>query len=131
MGLIFRKIFISIMLLITSASICIASWQGPTELITGSWGSADTQFGIRYEDSFDTFPRELIVLANGDIWIPDGFINKRLKLYDGSGNLKKIISYDENTRSFPEYWFIGIFEAIGVDGTVYMSSYLGQDLFAF
>jgi hypothetical protein len=108
-----------------------ASWKGPATLISGSWGSAKDQFGLEMNgDDYYEFPREIIVLPNGDIWIPDGLVNQRLKLYDASGSLKKIISLDIATRTFPEYWFIGQFKAVGTDGLVYMSNYMGKDLYA-
>jgi hypothetical protein len=130
MGLTICKKSILLFLLIIFCTQAEASWQGPSEVLSGGWGSADVQFGIRYEDSGDTFSRDIIVLANGDIWIPDGLVNERLKLYNSTGNLKKIIVLDKATRTFPEYWFIGKLAAVGSDGTVYMSHYMGGNQYA-
>lgn len=128
-----RKSLTAILLIMTVAigSEIEASWKEPTTLISGGWGSAKDQFGLEMNgDDYYEFPRELIVLPNGDIWIPDGLVNQRLKLYDARGILKKIISLDVATRTFPEYWFIGQFNAVGTDGLVYMSNYMGKDLYA-
>ena len=115
---------------VAHAEMAQAMWQGPTEVLSGDWGDTDTQFGIRYEDFGDVFPKDIIILANGDIWIPDGLVNERLKLYDGAGSLKSIIALDNATRTFPAYWFIGKLAAVNSDGTVYMSRYMGKDQYA-
>ncbi|MHB8845763.1 MAG: NHL repeat-containing protein [Nitrospirota bacterium] len=130
MGLKNNKLIIGIFILLFNCATAIAFWQGPQAILEGGWGGRPNEFGIEHGDTGDTFPRDIIVLSNNDIWIPDGWVNERLKLYDQNGNLKKIISLDQATRTFPEYWFIGKLAAVGLDGFVYMSDYLGKGMYA-
>jgi hypothetical protein len=130
-----KSIKTTLLIILILTGVCFssveASWVGPQTIISGGWGSADNEFENEWDYTYHRFPIKIIVLANGDIWIPDGYVNKRLKLYSNAGKLKKIIKLHEESHSFPEYWFIGQFEGVGFDGTVYMSNYMGKGLYAF
>jgi hypothetical protein len=82
----------ALILSIFSAEV-FAAWMGPGEIVSGAWGSGDTEFGIERGDTiaFDKIPN-LIVTPQGRIVIRDG-ANKRLKIYSLTGVLESIIPY--------------------------------------
>ena len=67
-------------------------WTGPVEVLSGTWGSAEGQFGFEEGDSvaYDMFPGPIYLLLTGDIIIRD-VLNGRYKVYSSSGSIKKVL----------------------------------------
>ena len=72
------------------ASVAEAGWQGPTEVITGTWGANNEQFGISYGDTNDVFGGPFYILIDGRLIVTD-LMNGRRKIYSGDGTLMKVI----------------------------------------
>ena len=106
MGLRIRQIFILIIALTINSTYSYAGWQGPSVILTGTWGNGDTTFGIEYGDMGTTFPSLVAVLFNGKIVILDE-INERQIVYNNDGTLFKVvpwkISKDGIKKINPEY----------------------------
>jgi hypothetical protein len=75
---------------ISFTNITEAAWQGPAEVISGTWGSNDNQFGIEYGDTNDVFPERFYLLLDNAVILED-IINGRTKIYNSAGALTKII----------------------------------------
>jgi hypothetical protein len=68
-----------------------AAFKGPVEVISGTSGSTDNQFGIEYGDSGSViFPWDVYILKDEGLIIGD-LVNARMKIYDKSGKLTKIV----------------------------------------
>ena len=118
----------SISLCVLIIGLCImpvdvlAAWGSPAEIISGSWGSGDDQFGIMYEDISDIFPK-FTITSDAKIVIRDG-VNRRLEVYSGTGNFESIINYRAG-RHYTEstladsYGFSGDFAGYGEGGANY------------
>jgi hypothetical protein len=91
MGLIIKTIILLFIILACLTSISIAAWQGPAEIVTGGWGSGETQFGYKSGDTFDQFPQFINISSEGNIVITDGQ-NGRFKLYSSNGQLLRNIT---------------------------------------
>jgi hypothetical protein len=113
----------ALILSIFSAEV-FAAWMGPGEIVSGAWGSGDTEFGIERGDTiaFDKIPN-LIVTPQGRIVIRDG-ANKRLKIYSLTGVLESIIPYKAGLHYTEltladSFGFTGEFIGYGLDGSIY------------
>ncbi len=97
-------------------SMAIAAWQGPAEVIIGTWGSNDDQFGIEYGDTHDIFPGSFDVSIEGYIVISDG-VNGRFKLFNLNGQLLRNITPPvENPKGWvikPKFVNSNIFLIVG------------------
>lgn len=98
-----------------------AAWEGPVSLITGSWGDAETNFGIENDDTSDRFPSLAGVLLDGRIVISDQ-VNEREALYNSDGQFLKLVNWfvDLNGTITPnpeyaqnQYWNIQGYTAEG------------------
>ncbi len=84
-----KTILLTLVIVISLLKITEASWQGPIEMISGTWGGGNDQFGIKHGDTNDVFAGPFYVLADGTIIIRD-VINGRRKVYSTDGSLTKI-----------------------------------------
>lgn len=86
------KFRLLLMVVIVSSLFPIAegAWQGPAEIISGTWGQNNDQFGIKYGDTNDVFAGPIYILADGNIVIQD-VINGRYKVYSADGTLQKAL----------------------------------------
>ncbi len=91
MGLRIKIIIATFLIIISFIKITEAAWEGPVEIISGTWGSGDDQFGIKYGDINDVFAGPFYILSNGDIIIQDIIKNARYKVYGSNGTLKKVL----------------------------------------
>lgn len=120
MGLIKRYIVSFTIIILLNPLNAVAAWQGLEQIVSGSWGSAENQFGIKHQDTSDWFPR-FTLTSQGKIVVRDG-INHRLKIYLPTGGLEQIVPYPPN-RHYTEltladtYGFSGEFVGFGADGT--------------
>jgi len=71
-------------------SVAEAGWQGPTEVITGTWGANNEQFGVSYGDTNDVFGGPFYILIDGKLIVTD-LMNGRRKIYSGDGTLMKVV----------------------------------------
>lgn len=74
-------------------SFSFGSWQGPTEIVNGGWGTGDANFGIESGDTSDRFPSLAAILFDGRIVVSDQ-VNKRETIYKSDGTLLKTIPWD-------------------------------------
>ena len=115
-------LYLFIIMLHISPPEAVAAWSAPSEIISGTWGSGDNQFGIMYQDTSDMFPKFTITSA-GKIVVRDG-INRRLKVYTSIGSLDAIVPYRVG-RHYTEltladsYGFSGDFVGYGEGGISY------------
>ncbi len=65
------------------------AWQGPVEIISGTWGANNDQFGIEYGDTNDVFGGPFYILFNESIMLTD-LMNGRMKTYSSTGALTKV-----------------------------------------
>jgi hypothetical protein len=86
---------IGVALTISSAITATASWQGPEEMVSGSWGSNNEQFGIKYGDTNDVFGGPIYLLIDGSYIVTD-LMNGRRKVYDANGALTKVVRCVKN-----------------------------------
>ena len=59
MGLKLKVILIAI-IVGSLVSVAEAAWQGPVEVLTGTWGSKPGQFTIKHYDIGDGFPKSIL-----------------------------------------------------------------------
>ncbi len=85
------KMLIVLLLLLCRTSSAWAAWSGPVEVLTGTWGAGQEQFGIRERYNGAVFPRTFIVDKDDTIIIAD-VVNKRAKIYNRKGNLRSIVN---------------------------------------
>jgi hypothetical protein len=75
---------------------------GPVEVITGTWGGAEDQFGFRDRYNKLTFPTVIIADEEKNLVVADP-VNKRVKVYDAKGTLQAIIKPTDEYRD-AEAW---------------------------
>ena len=99
-----KKLLISVsIIIVTVLSIAFdgfASWQGPTIILTSSWGSAAGQIGISYGDSGDDFARSFGVSQSGNLVIADS-INEVLHVFNSNGVFQREIKNTFVWRGWP------------------------------
>ena len=78
----------------------IATWQGPTEVVSGNWGKAPGQFGIEYGDSGDNFPKSIGITSTGKIVVADP-INEVLHTFNHAGNFMRDIKRPTPWEGWP------------------------------
>ena len=94
--------FLILVLLSIASSGVLAEWPAVKILISESWGEAENQFGILYEDTSDSLPGSYDISQLGNIVMADQQ-NGRFKIY-GSNNLLQAIVVPPVNRS--EQWTI-------------------------
>lgn len=72
------------------ASMAMASWDGPIDVLNLGWGDQIGQVAITHTDMGDTFATLIQVDNEGNILIPDGG-NQRLLIYSSAGSLMNLI----------------------------------------
>jgi len=82
------------------ASNGFASWQGPIEVISSTWGSNAGQIGIAYGDIEDDFARSFGVSQSGNIVIADS-INEVLHIFNSNGDFQRDIKNTFAWRGWP------------------------------
>ncbi len=78
--------YLSIIFFVFLTSNVFGAWQGPSEIVTASFGSATSQIGIEYGDSFDRVPKLFVVDGGGNIIIGDE-VNRRIVIFKNDGSL--------------------------------------------
>ena len=126
MGLIIRGL-LTFIIVISFAIETNAAWQGPTEVMSGSWGSDVMQFGIERGDSWDTFPLIEVVTVDNKIVIAD-MVNKKQIVIGMDGSFIKEVKWKIKRKSggrtyyeLPEYSF-GYVAGYSTDGSIYTVS---------
>ncbi|MCL5878751.1 MAG: hypothetical protein M1428_02990 [Deltaproteobacteria bacterium] len=76
-----------------------AGWTGPTTVLSGTWGTGTTQFGLEQGDSLDSYPKIIKLNDVGSIGVLDN-VNNRIQLFDSSGNLIQIFQTNPYTFAF-------------------------------
>ncbi len=89
MGLKFKATLIAV-IIVGFAAIAEGAWRGPTEIISGTWGPNNEQFGIEYGDTNDVFGGPFYILLDGRVLLTD-LMNGRMKIYNSSGVLAKVV----------------------------------------
>ncbi len=81
---------LSVIALIAIPQVSLSDWAGPNEVISGTWGKANTQFGLERGDTvaYDQYPTLDGILGNGAIVISDQ-VNKRTVVYNADGSFKE------------------------------------------
>lgn len=77
-----------------------AAWQGPVEVVVGTWGNSSGQFGIEYGDTNDSFPRSFGVTKAGKVVIADP-INEKLHTFNSDGSFFKDIDKPVARKLWP------------------------------
>lgn len=126
MGLIHRIIKTSFYILICLINIIavnsFAGWSAQQDIIQGSWGASENQFGITYQDTSDFIPF-FDITSDQKVVIRDG-MNSRVKVYTSSGALELIVPYKTNLdyrdlTIADKYGFSGDFVGYGGGGANY------------
>ena len=99
-----------------------AGWSVSQEIIQGTWGASENQFGITTQDTYDFIPF-LDITTDQKIVIRDG-TNSRVKVYSSSGALELIVPYKVNLdyrdlTIADSYGFSGDFVGYGEGGVNY------------
>ncbi len=97
------KIPILLLFLFTFLETGYASWTGPVELLSGTWGSNPGQFGIKYGDTGDSFPNA-ICISSGNIVIADEN-NSRVQTFKPEGS--RIAAFGPQNIPESEGWKLG------------------------
>lgn len=82
------KMRFTFVVFLSIASNCFAAWLGPIEVAKGGWGQEEVDFGIRYQDTYDSFPQRIYINKDGKVVVGD-INNGRRKIYF-EGVLQKI-----------------------------------------
>jgi hypothetical protein len=90
--MLFPLAFFMMIVSLISASPASASWTGPDEVITGSWGPGKGQFGLRSQDGFDVVPVIDAVTADNGAVIYDA-VNRKQMIYSSKGSLKEELKW--------------------------------------
>jgi hypothetical protein len=102
----------TIILLFVPRQMLFAQLAGPTEIISGAWGSGPGQFGLMHEDTADSFPEYFKIASSGKIFIGDT-LNKRIQVFSSSGyfikefSFQNIPEYSGTLREWPLSLFVG------------------------
>lgn len=94
------------------ASHSYAAWQGPSTVLSESWGAGADHVGFKTEDTTDSFPEGFWILRS-KIVIRDQE-NRRMKIYSISGTQEIIVDWikqPNGSYNIPEYPLAG--ETIG------------------
>lgn len=94
------KLAVVFFMVIFLNKIAIAGWIGPTEILSGSWGSNPGQFAIQYGDTSDTFPTTIDISPTGRIAISEDQTLKRVQIFSSTGQLVNIINTFAYTIAF-------------------------------
>lgn len=89
---IFLKVsFLTLFLILLPGKNSFGNWAGPAEVVSGSWGNGDNQFGLKTGDTvtYDSFPQQIIILPTNKIIIHDE-VNRRSLLYHNSTFQEKV-----------------------------------------
>jgi len=78
------------LLLTTTKGYCI--WQGPEEIIVGTWGKESENFGLSKQEIQDIIPLIKGILLDGSIGLTDS-ANRRDVVYDKQGHLIKVVPW--------------------------------------
>jgi hypothetical protein len=92
MGIIIRQIIFVALILIISPLSLYASWNGPSIIIDGQFGTSDDQFGLKQGDVVIELPQVLTVFHDGKILIFDP-VQGKTKLFSNDGTLNKSLPY--------------------------------------
>lgn len=79
------RLLLSLLFIVTFISTAYSEWTGPVEVLSGSWGYNDDQFGFTREGSFDGFPRNFGITSEGKFVIGDT-IQDKIKVYSSNGD---------------------------------------------
>jgi hypothetical protein len=86
-----RKLFlITTMFTFLMFSEAFSAWEGPKEIVGGSWGQGDQEFGLDQGDTSDSGPLLTVILADSKIVMSDQ-VNEREVIYDNNGTLLKVV----------------------------------------
>ena len=101
-----KRLFIDCSLLVLLFSnLAFADYIGPSIVVKGDWGTGNNKFGIKYQDTFDSFPTRFEVNRQGNIFLSDER-NKCVKVFDQNGNLISIIkpiNVEKTKYLWPKY----------------------------
>lgn len=104
-----------------------ASWQGPAEIVSSSWGSGTQQLGIEFGDGGDIFPLIEAITPDNKIIINDA-VNKKQIVYGLNGIFIKEVKWIIKNQSgdwtyydVPEYSF-GPVVGYSNEGNIYTGS---------
>ena len=95
-----RRYFVAILFCFIFTGSALAGWKKPIEVLSGTWGDKERQFGLKIEYIKVDLP-VFVVNRKGEIIVGD-VINKRIKVYDSAGKLIKIFGPQLDTS--PSYW---------------------------
>ena len=120
MGLKIKSISLASLIMIGLATITYAAWEGPTEVVSGGWGTENGQFGINYGDSIDQFPNMIVISTTRRILIGDS-INKRIQVFNSDGTFSNLITPKDLPASYAAVvqWPLNLF--ICGDSNIYTS----------
>ncbi len=90
MGIKIKHTMLTLLVTISFVTMSEAAWQGPSEIISGTWGSVDDQFGIEHGDTGDFLPGGIRVNRSSNVFLSDS-VNKRVKIYKSDGSFLSII----------------------------------------
>ena len=121
MGLMIKSIIgVFFFMIVSFSTIIYAAWEGPTEVVSGGWGTENGQFGISYQDTADLFPNMIVINSSGKILIGDS-LNKRIQVFNADGTFSNIITPKGFPASYPPViqWPLNLF--ICGDSNIYTS----------
>lgn len=95
-----RRYFVAILFCFIFTGSALAGWKKPIEVLSGTWGDKERQFGLKIEYIKVDLP-VFVVNGKGEIIVGD-VINKRIKVYDSAGKLIKIFGPQLDIP--PSYW---------------------------
>lgn len=94
------KISLLVLFLLLSTSNVYSAWEGPVDVVVGTWGTNTGQFGISYQDTADLFPQSFGVSNSGKIVIADS-INEVLHIFNNDGSFLRDIRKPVTRKRWP------------------------------
>ncbi|MDH3976786.1 MAG: fibronectin type III domain-containing protein [Deltaproteobacteria bacterium] len=137
MGLIMRQILFSFIVILSTISISFAGWQGPSEVVNGSWGSGLEQFGYVDSDGIMDMTPSLTVVLIDDSLIIDDIAKKRRLVYGSNGLLNKEVPRVISSGKNPDYKKYNFNDVVGFSssgntwieaGDYYLLSPTGEEI---
>ncbi len=86
-------------------------WSGPTTILSGTWGTGTTQFGLEQGDSFDVPPQEIGISNSGKVVIGDK-VNGRIESFNSDGTFLTSFTFQgmpEFSSQLQHYWPLSLF----------------------
>lgn len=86
-------IVLSFFLLVLTGGSADAAWSGPSEIISGTWGTGAGQFGLRTEGGLSVLPSIEAITPEKHVIVSDP-VNRKQMVFSGDGKLSNELKWN-------------------------------------